>query len=101
MKYVMYWYHFFTRCEGWVLILIDMSCSGCSNVLLNNYIIDKFVVTKKGFVCIRILGGHSFLWHGSQIFNCIFCFQSNLELTFLHVAVFVKIPFQHINYPYM
>ena len=34
-------------------------------------------------------------------FNCIFCIQSNLELTFLHVAAFVKIPFQHINYPNM
>ena len=39
--------------------------------------------------------------HGTPIFDCIFCFQSNLELTFLQVAVFVKIPFQHINYPYM
>ena len=36
----------------------------------------------------RILGGHSFLWHGTLIFNCIFCIQSNLELTFLHVVVF-------------
>ena len=46
------------------------------------YIIDKFVVTKIGFVFIRILGGHSFLWHGigNLIFNCIFCIQSNLEL---------------------
>ena len=35
------------------------------------------------------------------IFNCIFCIQSNLELTFLQVAVYVKIPFHHINYPYM
>ena len=34
-------------------------------------------------------------------FSTIFCIQSNLELTFLQVAVFVKIPFQHINYPYM
>ena len=25
----------------------------------------------------------------------------NLEIKFLHVAVFVKIAFQHINYPYM
>ena len=48
-----------------------------------------------------IAGGHSFLWHGTPIFNCIFCIQSNLELKFLHVGVFVKIPFQHINYPYM
>ena len=34
-------------------------------------------------------------------FSTIFCIQSNLELTFLQVAVFVKIPFQHINYPYV
>ena len=81
--------------------VIDISCNGHRNVLLNNYIIDNFVVTKKGCVCIRILGGHSFLWHGTPIFNCIFCIQSNLELTFLHVVVLVKIPFQHINYPYM
>ena len=55
---------------------------------------DKFVVTKNGFVCIRILGGHSFLWHGTPIFNCIFCIQTNLESICLHVAVFVKTPFQ-------
>ena len=30
-----------------------------------------------------------------------FVLISNLELKFLHVAVFVKIPFQHINFPYM
>ena len=66
-----------------------------------NYIIDEFVITKNGFVCIKVLGGYSFLWHHTQIFNCIFCIQSNLELAFLHVSVFVKIPFQHINYPYM
>ena len=29
-----------------------------------------------------------------------FVFRSNLELNFLHVGIFVKIPFQHINYPY-
>ena len=51
--------------------------------------------------CIRQLGGHSFLYHSAPIFDCIFCIQSNLELTFLQVAVFFKIPFQHINYPYM
>ena len=39
----------------------DMSCNGCIYVLLNNYIIDKFVDTINGFVCIRIAGGHSFL----------------------------------------
>ena len=39
----------------------DISCNGRRNVLLNSYIIDKFAVTSNGFVCIRILGGHSFL----------------------------------------
>ena len=34
-------------------------------------------------------------------FDCIFCIHSNLEFSFLQVAVFVKIPFQHINYPYI
>ena len=55
--------------------VIDISCNGRRNVLLNNCTIDKFVVTKKDFVCIRILGGHSFLWHGTPIFNCIVCIQ--------------------------
>ena len=35
--------------------------NGRRNVSLNSYIIDKFAVTLNGFVCIRILGGHSFL----------------------------------------
>ena len=37
----------------------------------------------------------------AQFLNCKFCIQSNLELKFLQVAVFVKIPFQHINFPYI
>ena len=41
--------------------VIDTSCNGRRNVLLNNYIIDKFDDTINGFVCIRIGGGHSFL----------------------------------------
>ena len=47
-------------------------------------------------------------WVGIHFYSMVpqfsavfFCIQSNLELTFLQVAVFVKIPFQHINYPYM
>ena len=40
---------------------MDISYNGRRNVLLNNYIIDKFVDTINGFVCIRIAGGHSFL----------------------------------------
>ena len=39
----------------------DISCNWRRNVLLNNCIIDKFVDTINGFVCIRIVGGHSFL----------------------------------------
>ena len=41
--------------------VIDISCNGRRNNLLNNYIIDKFVDTINGLVCIRIAGGHSFL----------------------------------------
>ena len=41
--------------------VIDISCNGRRNVLLNNFIIDKFVDSLIGFVCIRIAGGHSFL----------------------------------------
>ena len=52
--------------------VIDMSCNGRRNVLLNNYCIDKLVVTKNGFVCIRILDGHSFLWHGTSISTVCF-----------------------------
>ena len=41
--------------------VIDISCNGLRNALLNNYIIDKFVDTINGFLCIRIAGGQSFL----------------------------------------
>ena len=41
--------------------VIGILCNLRRNVLLNNYIIDKFVDTINGFVCIRIVGGHSFL----------------------------------------
>ena len=41
--------------------VIDISCNGRRNVLLNNYTSDKFVDTINDFVCIRIAGGHSFL----------------------------------------
>ena len=97
------WNHYNTLGYPVIIIskVIDISCNGRRNALLNNYIIDKFVDTINGFLCIRIAGGQSFLWDGTPILNCIFCIQSNLELKFLHVAVFVKIPFQHINFPYM
>ena len=97
------WYHYNTLGYPFIIIskVIDISCYGRRNVLLNSYIIDKFVDTINGFVCIRITCGHSFLWDGTPIFNRIICFQSNLEIKILHVAVFVKIPFQHINFPYM
>ena len=97
------WYHYNT--VGYPVIIvskvIDISCNGRRNVLLNFYIFDIFVDTINGFVCIRIVGGYSFLWHGTQIFNCILCIQSNLVLNCLCVAVYVKIAFQHINYPYI
>ena len=41
--------------------VIDTSCNGRRNVLLNNYTIDKFIGTINGFVCIRIAGGNSLL----------------------------------------
>ena len=41
--------------------VIDISCKGRRNVLLNNYIIDKFVDTMNGFVCIRKRVGIHFL----------------------------------------
>ena len=40
---------------------------------------DNLADTINGFVCIRVVGIHSFLCHGSPISNCIFCIQSNLE----------------------
>ena len=40
--------------------VIDISCNGRRNALFNNDIIDKFVDTINGFVCIRIAGGQSF-----------------------------------------
>ena len=49
----------------------------------------------------RILSGLPFFIALYPNFDCIICIQSNLEITILQVAVFVKIPFQHINYPYM
>ena len=72
------WYHY--HALGYQVIIIskvlDISCNGPRNVLWNNDIIDKFVDTMNGFACIRLVGGHSFLLHGTPIFNCIFCIQS-------------------------
>ena len=57
------WYHYHTL--GYQVIsiskVIDISCNGRRNVLWNNYIIDKFVDTISCFVCIRIVGEHSFM----------------------------------------
>ena len=54
------WYHYNTLGYPVIIIseVIDISCNRRRNVLLNNYIIDKFVVTQNGFVCIKILGEH-------------------------------------------
>ena len=41
--------------------VLDISCNGSRNVLLNSNMIDKFVDTIHGFACIRIVSGHSFL----------------------------------------
>ena len=56
-------YHYNTLGYPVIIIskVIDISCNGRKNVLLINYTIDKFVDIINGFVCIRIVGGHSFL----------------------------------------
>ena len=75
------WYHYNTLGYPVKIItkVIDISCNGHRNILLNNYIIDKLVVTKNGFVCIRILDGHSFLWHGTSISTVCFVFSQILN----------------------
>ena len=62
------WYHYNTLGYPVIIIskVIEISCNRRRNVLLNSYIIDKFAVTENGSVCIRILGGHSFLAHLSR-----------------------------------
>ena len=40
------------------------------------------VDTINGFVCIRIVGGLSFLCYGTPMFNPIFCIQLNLKFKF-------------------
>ena len=69
-------------------------------------IIDKFVDTMNGFACIRIVGGLSPLltfifmtWYPN--FQLYIMYSVKFGINFLRVAVFVKIPFQHINNPYM
>ena len=48
------WYHYNTLGYPVIIIskVIDVSCNGRRNALFNNYIIDKFVDTINGFVCI-------------------------------------------------
>ena len=45
------------------------------NVLLDNVVIDTFIDTINGFVCIRIVGHLLCLCHGTPKFNCLFCIQ--------------------------
>ena len=45
--------------HAWNFILCLLIVWGIS--FINTYINDKLVDTKNGFVCIRIVGGHSFL----------------------------------------
>ena len=60
---VMYDYHYNTLGYPVIIIskVIDIPCNGRRNVLLNNYIIDKFVDTINVFVRTRIAGGLLFL----------------------------------------
>ena len=46
------------------------------------YEITISLISSLIFVCIRIVSGHSFVYHGNPHFNCIFCIQSNLEFKF-------------------
>ena len=73
--------------------VIDISCNGRRNVLLNNYVIDKFVDTINGFVCIRMADGHSLYDRVPQFLTVFFVFSQIWNEKNLHVAVFVKIPF--------
>ena len=54
------WYNYNTLGYPVIIIskVIDVSCNERRNVLLNNCIIDKFVDTTIGFVCIRIADEH-------------------------------------------
>ena len=55
-------YHYNTLGYPVIIIskVIDIPCNGRRNVLLDNFIIDKYFDTINGFVCSRIVGGHSF-----------------------------------------
>ena len=55
--------------------VIDISCNRRKNVLLNNYIIDKFVDTINGFLRIRIEGGHLFYEMVTQFSTVYFVFS--------------------------
>ena len=55
--------------------VIDISCNGRKNVSLDHYIMDKFVDTINGFVCIRIVGGHSFYDMAPQFSDVYYVFS--------------------------
>ena len=63
------------------------------NVLRNNYIINKFVDTINGFLCIRIVGGHSFFDMVSQFsteyftFSQIWNYDLNMSLSRYHYNI--------------
>ena len=80
---------------------MNMSCNGHRNVLLNNYIIDKFVDTMNDFVCIMIAGGHSFFMTSYPNFQLYMLYSVKFGIKFFTCCGLFKIPFQHINYPYM
>ena len=97
------WYHYNTLGYPVTIIskVIDISCNRRRNVLLNNCIIDKFVDTINGFVCIRIVGWHSSFMTWYPNVQLYIMYSVKFGIIFLCVVVFVKIPFQHINYTYM
>ena len=55
--------------------VIGISCNERRNSLFKNYIINKFVDTINGFVCIRIAGGHSFYDMVPQFSTVYFVFS--------------------------
>ena len=81
-RHLWYHYHSFWCPVINIFKVIGISCNGRRNIWWNNDIIEKLVDTINGFVCIRIVGGHSLSCHGTPMFNCIFCIQSNLEFKF-------------------
>ena len=71
------WYHYNTLGYPVIIIfkVIDISCNRHRNVLLNNYIIDKIVVTKMALYVLGYWGGgvgHSFFYGMVPQFSTVY-----------------------------